>query len=599
MLGAVYAGLGAGAGAARLLPPLWSAAALACSILAYWSPAARPSPWLAGAVTALPFAFLGAFVCSLVDASKEPRREYAFHLAGAACGLLAGVLLLGPLGLERCALLAAACVFAGAAAFTELPFIPLACAVVVGVSPALDTTLLFDAERRPDKALFAPEARPIERSRWDAVARIDVARFEGARHLFFNGHPFAPVAGLDRSPGDRMLPLAILRKPKALVIGSGGGLDLAALRRATDDLTAVEISPSVVSLMRGPLLDATNGIYLFAKTHVSDGRAFARRTRETFDLICLPFVDAYAASQPGAAQLEAYLYTAEAFDDYKRLLAPGGLLFLSKHAGETPRILKTWRGRDDQPGRWLAFVGPAARRDRGYLLYKKNGFTAGEERLLSAQAAALGLSPAPPGEDPRPAVTDDRPFLYDSPKRRGELWRLAGGLLFAALLLGAAGPLARARPRLAALSAGSMLVQLAVMERLAFFGSRPLAFAAVCAGALLAGAAAVRARAPRVPAWAAGAACLLLILAPRLLVLSLPLGLAAVAAAAAVSAAACLGARDEDGALASPWRWSSAGVLAGYALALSLPRLLGFSSAMIAGGALVLLGAHKMRGPRV
>src|SRR5262249_60935586 len=78
------------------------------------------------------------------------------------------------------------------------------------------------------------------------------------------------------------LPYVIRPAAKTLIIGPGGGWDVArALYNGSRDVTGVEINPIIAdTIMRERFPDLSHGLYLRPEIHihVEDGRSFGRRS---------------------------------------------------------------------------------------------------------------------------------------------------------------------------------------------------------------------------------------------------------------------------------------------------------------------------------
>jgi hypothetical protein len=131
------------------------------------------------------------------------------------------------------------------------------------------------------------------------------------------------------------------RKPdSALIIGSGGGIDvITALRHGARAITAVEINENTMDVMRQ--FPAYRGIFRpeQVETVVAEGRSFVTAAgAKRWDVIQLSGVDTLAASQAGAFTLaESYLYTREAFEGYLSHLSDDGVLTLTRWMHDPPR----------------------------------------------------------------------------------------------------------------------------------------------------------------------------------------------------------------------------------------------------------------------
>ncbi len=328
----------------------WSAAALLPCILPYF---------VSGLITAI-----------ILEAGMERiGRVYFYNLAGSAMGCIVSIPLLRPLGAERIMLLAA--VAAGLAgvlfAYREKGLarwtggaVALAVGAMVPFAPAI---LPFEPDAneavmrliRMDEAMGRPEPT-LEFTQWDPLGRIDVIR-HGRSKIFVEeatGYRSVTIDGgamtlLVEDPGKPRWGKALfedsiygaahrLRKDAdVMVIGVGGGTDVnTALYWGARSVTGVEISLSTLRAITGPYRKFAG----FAedprvKLVHSDGRSFARSTKQRFDIIQLSGVDTITMHATGSMVLaEDYLYTTDAFEDFISLLEPGGILSVTRFGNE-------------------------------------------------------------------------------------------------------------------------------------------------------------------------------------------------------------------------------------------------------------------------
>jgi len=126
----------------------------------------------------------------------------------------------------------------------------------------------------------------------------------------------------------------LLDKPKALIIGAGGGMDVrAAVLNGASYIDAVEINPAIVYAMENDMADYSGNIYKHPKVnaHLAEGRRFVESNNDKYDLIQLSGVDTYSATQAGAFALsENFLYTKEAMVSYLDHLNDNGVLTLTR-----------------------------------------------------------------------------------------------------------------------------------------------------------------------------------------------------------------------------------------------------------------------------
>jgi len=117
--------------------------------------------------------------------------------------------------------------------------------------------------------------------------------------------------------------------PSVLVVGSGTGNDVAAaLRHQSRAVDAVEIDPKILSLGRrrhpeNPYDDPR------VSAHITDARAFMKRTTARYDLILFGLLDSHTQlSDYSNMRLDNFVYTEESFHEARALLAPDGVMFI-------------------------------------------------------------------------------------------------------------------------------------------------------------------------------------------------------------------------------------------------------------------------------
>jgi hypothetical protein len=204
------------------------------------------------------------------------------------------------------------------------------------------------------QVLRFPDAE-VDWQRWNAFSRVDRVTSSTIRSapglslsypgklpqqdaLFVDGDDLSPQSdGVQspqsdgvQSPFTNYLPVALPYQLRpgahALVLEPRGGLDLwVALSHGAAQVVAVESNPLLV--------EAAGQVYKEPRVQVvhEDGRSYARRSQETFDLVHLSLTDSCRPVTSGAYSLgERYDLTVEAFEDYLALLRPGGILVVER-----------------------------------------------------------------------------------------------------------------------------------------------------------------------------------------------------------------------------------------------------------------------------
>ena len=137
------------------------------------------------------------------------------------------------------------------------------------------------------------------------------------------------------------LPYHLLREPRVLILGAGGGTDvLQALALGARTVDAVELNPQVVALVEDKFGAFSGRPYSLpgVRLHIGEARGFVEASEARFDLIQVALLDAFAATSAGLHGLaESYLYTEEALDAYLNHLRPGGLLAITRWVTLPPR----------------------------------------------------------------------------------------------------------------------------------------------------------------------------------------------------------------------------------------------------------------------
>lgn len=166
----------------------------------------------------------------------------------------------------------------------------------------------------------------------DAAAMTAINRWQGPDHP-------EELAWVNALPSS--LVYRLQDKPSVLIIGPGGGVDvLTPWYNGARQITAAEINPLIVDIMRNQYREFSGGLYTDlpnVDVHVAEGRNFVARARDVYDVIQFSQVDTWAAASAGAYSLtENYLYTEDAFLDYLDHLSPNGMVAIGRWYFEPP-----------------------------------------------------------------------------------------------------------------------------------------------------------------------------------------------------------------------------------------------------------------------
>jgi predicted membrane-bound spermidine synthase len=319
----------------------------------------NPSNWdlaLVYFTTALPFFGAGAIVSLAISETIERvNRVYFWDLAGAAGGCLLLVPLLNQFG-GPSTVLAVAILFAVAGAIWHSMAGSVAGrARSVALALILVAFLTYNQKHHVLDIRHAKGRTIAEESfvRWNSFSRIGVRMQDGMEMIFIDADASTAIADFDfdhLTPHERhdlleqgpALPYAVRPGAKTLIIGPGGGWDVArALASGSHDVTGVEINPIIATtIMRERFPDLSRGLYLRPDVHivVEDGRSFVRRSANKYQVIQATLVDTWASTAAGAFALsENNLYTTDALQDYLTHLTDDGFTAFTRWGFEPPR----------------------------------------------------------------------------------------------------------------------------------------------------------------------------------------------------------------------------------------------------------------------
>jgi hypothetical protein len=217
----------------------------------------------------------------------------------------------------------------------------------------------------------------------------------------FNIRTADQAALLDFTPMSVPYRLLRGRRPRVLLLGEGGGVNVWLARRmGASHATVVQANPQIVELMRGPLAAMGGDVLSGDDVTVAavEPRIFLARTREKFDLIQVVTTEGMAAGASSLRSLnEDFLLTREGLALCIRRLTDGGIVALTRGVQAPPRdnikIFATLRAALESRG--IRDEGAHLVQVRNYLaattLASRSPMTDPECRALVSAAEELGL----------------------------------------------------------------------------------------------------------------------------------------------------------------------------------------------------------------
>jgi len=224
------------------------------------------------------------------------------------------------------------------------------------------------------------------------------------------------------------LPYTLLEEPAVLVLGAGAGTDvLMALHQGAGRIDAVELNPQMTGLVADTYADFAGHIYDDPRVtvHTGEARGFVARGSAEFDLVQIGLLDSFGASGAGVHALnENYIYTVEALGDYLDVLAPDGIVAITRWVKLPPRdsiklvataIEALRQAGVGEPGGRLAMIRSW---NTSTLLIKNGEFTSQDVDRIRAFATSRSFDtawfPGMRAEDANRYNLLQEPFIYDA-----------------------------------------------------------------------------------------------------------------------------------------------------------------------------------------
>jgi hypothetical protein len=274
---------------------------------------------------------IGQTVSRQIELASRPLYGYSWNLAGSLAGILA-FFAVSWLALPPAVWFAI--VLAGMALLQS----NRSDTIRIGLAVLPATLLLFDPSTPHHFNLWTPYQQITVDDRdfpdgelYNTEIRVNHTGYQIISNLssdFLARHPRLLTEAPDENPYN--LPFRFTTpNPSVLIVGSGTGNDVAAaLRHQSRAVDAVEIDPKILDLGRHrhpehPYDDPR------VSTHLTDARAFMKRTTAHYDLILFGLLDSHTQlSDYSNMRLDNFVYTEESFREARALLSPDGVLFV-------------------------------------------------------------------------------------------------------------------------------------------------------------------------------------------------------------------------------------------------------------------------------
>jgi len=267
--------------------------------------------------------------------------------------------------------------------------------------------------------------------------------------------------------------------PAVLIVGSGTGNDAAAaVRNSSSVVDAVEIDPAILQLGRSEHPEHPYDS-LAVTTHVTDARAFFKRSTKRYDLVLFGLLDSHTQlSDYSNMRIDNFVYTEESFREAKRRLNDDGVLFVKFQVDKpwiAQRLIKMLQELFGKAP--LVFSAPSTySASASCFVISPSDRT---ERVLSndfSLAQFVRDNAVQMTKEDVPITTDDWPYLYQRDKRIPQLFVFVSILVMSlAIILYLQIPGTRdsmPSPFFFFMGTGFMLLETQVLSRLAlYFGT--------------------------------------------------------------------------------------------------------------------------------
>jgi spermidine synthase len=437
---------------------------------------------------------LGQIVSRELELAARPLQGYSWNLAASLAGILGFF----------------------AVSWLALPPGVWMAVVFVGVGLLQNNArrgVLFAALAIPSAFLLHDVATPMQFTSWTPYQMISVIKstfpdgefkqiqvqvnhtgYQSMANLspaFLERHPTLLKEAPDENPYN--LPFAFAApSPRVLIVGSGTGNDVAAaVRHNSASVDAVEIDPIILALGKNHPEHPYSAPQV--SVHVTDARAFMKRTSGPYDLVLFGLLDSHTElSDYSNMRIDNFVYTKQSFVEAKRLLAPDGVLFVKF---EVPRPWLGQRLREmlaEVFGKEPVVFRALSSYTAGAHCFAISASGRVEQSLAADPRLSQFVSSHRPSflDSPEATITtDDWPYLYQQGHWMPGIF-ISVGILVLLLAAGLYWQIPEARQRVPSLfffsmGAGFLLLETQVVSRLALYFGTTWQVNGIVIGALL------------------------------------------------------------------------------------------------------------------
>jgi spermidine synthase len=353
---------------------------------------------------------------------------YGIDLCGAATGALCSFFLLNMIGAVKAVLLAVIIVILAIILLHAVLFRPsslglmgkaLVATVALAIFPLDFNALVTPQNNRlkdMSRVLSAKTDNPrIIATRWTAFGRSDLVETDNplVKTLYIDGAAGTKMLKMEGGvlskemkealhyqhvTGIALLPIPAKQRRNALVVGSGGGIDVVTLLASDyQDISAVEINPDFITLVKqyrqynGDIYDNHPNVTVINQ----EGRSFIRAAERKYDLILMSLPIIKSARNVGSYALtENHLFTYQAFNEYWQALEDEGYLIIVTHyPGEVYRLvtnaLKAFETRNVEPPLAMEHIVLVGRDTTPAMILRKKPFSIKDAEVYYGMIRAM------------------------------------------------------------------------------------------------------------------------------------------------------------------------------------------------------------------